>query len=289
MKIRIGGVPEHFNMPWHWANAIGLFKKEGIEVIWTDFSGGTGAMNKALRENELDMALLLTEGAVTDIIKVNPSKILSFYVDSPLVWGVHTSSNSTIEIDEGIFTKKFAISRLGSGSHLMAKVFAKQNKAYIKDENFVLVNNLEGAVQALSNGEADIFLWEKFTTKPLVDRHIFKRIGECPTPWACFVIVVRNDFYKSNSDKIKLLLQIIQNEASKFKNLPNSVQLISEKYGLKPEDVNDWMKTVSWSSNHKVDEKEIYNIVSILHETEILSKQEFDAFSLEQVLQKLDG
>jgi hypothetical protein len=29
-------------------------------------------------------------------------------------------------------------------------------------------------------------------TKPLVDKGIF-RIGDCPTPWPCFVIAVRDE------------------------------------------------------------------------------------------------
>ncbi len=34
------------------------------------------------------------------------------------------------------------------------------------DLKFKLVKNLDGGVKALSNGDADYFLWEKFTTKP---------------------------------------------------------------------------------------------------------------------------
>ena len=54
-KIRVGGVPEHFNLPWHLAMENGLFEKEGIEVEWTVFKGGTGQMTKALRNDEIDV------------------------------------------------------------------------------------------------------------------------------------------------------------------------------------------------------------------------------------------
>ena len=30
-------------------------------------------------------------------------------------------------------------------------------------------------------------------TKPLVDNGIFRRIADCPTPWPCFVIAVRDN------------------------------------------------------------------------------------------------
>lgn len=53
-NIRIGGVPEHFNLPWHLALEEGLFLKAGVSVEWIDFPEGTGAMNKALRAKEID-------------------------------------------------------------------------------------------------------------------------------------------------------------------------------------------------------------------------------------------
>ena len=60
-KVRIGGVPEHFNYAWYLALKQGHFKKQNIEIFWNDYSGGTGQMNKALRENVIDMAVILTE------------------------------------------------------------------------------------------------------------------------------------------------------------------------------------------------------------------------------------
>jgi hypothetical protein len=38
-----------------------------------------------------------------------------------------------------------------------------------------------------------IILCGTFMTKPLVDKGIFRRIGDCPTPWPCFVIAVRDE------------------------------------------------------------------------------------------------
>jgi hypothetical protein len=39
---------------------------------------------------------------------------------------------------------------------------------------FEIVNTIDGAVEALNNA---IILWERFMTKPLVDKGIFRRIG----------------------------------------------------------------------------------------------------------------
>ena len=78
--IRIGGVPEHFNLPIHLAMESGAFESRGLNIEWTTFKGGTGQMTKALREDEVDVCILLTEGIITDIINGNPSKIISEYV-----------------------------------------------------------------------------------------------------------------------------------------------------------------------------------------------------------------
>ena len=50
--------------PWYIAKEKGAFAAAGIDLEYTDYPGGTGAMTKALNENALDVAVLLTEGCV---------------------------------------------------------------------------------------------------------------------------------------------------------------------------------------------------------------------------------
>jgi ABC-type nitrate/sulfonate/bicarbonate transport system substrate-binding protein len=46
--IRVGGVPEHFNYPWHLAQELGLFAKRGVQVEWVEQKEGTGQMIKSV-------------------------------------------------------------------------------------------------------------------------------------------------------------------------------------------------------------------------------------------------
>ena len=85
-SIKIAGVPEHFNLPWHLAIENGDFEKENIDLQWTDVPEGTGKMCQMLRDGSTDIAVILTEGIVKDIVAGNPSKIVQVYVESPLVW-----------------------------------------------------------------------------------------------------------------------------------------------------------------------------------------------------------
>ena len=91
-----------------------------------------------------------------------------------MIWGIHVAQDSIYKNLSELKGQKAAISRYGSGSHLMAYVNAlklKWNTA--SDLQFEVVKDLDGAVESLSSKEADYFMWEKFTTKPLVDhKHI---------------------------------------------------------------------------------------------------------------------
>ena len=156
-KIRVGGVPEHFNLTWHLAMENGLFEKEGIELEWTVFKGGTGQMTKALRDNEIDVCILLTEGIISDIVKGNPSKLIGKYLNTPLIWGVYTGINNPVNYYGEIYDKNYAISRFGSGSHLMPIVDANAKKIKIKEEQFQVIKNLEGALESLTENETDAF------------------------------------------------------------------------------------------------------------------------------------
>tara|TARA_R110002049_G_scaffold33997_5_gene111411 strand:- start:345 stop:1199 length:855 start_codon:yes stop_codon:yes gene_type:complete len=268
--FHIGGVPEHFNLPWYLTLRDKEYHKEGINLRWKDFSGGTGQMCKALREKEIDMAVILTEGMVRDIINGNDCKIVQVFVSSPLIWGIHVASNSDYKTVADLKGTHAAISRFGSGSHLMAYVNAEnQNWDTEKDLKFTVINNLEGAVNGLPNGEGDYFMWEKFMTKPYVDDNTFRLVGECPTPWPCFVIAVRNEVLENDEDSIKHIVEIINATTREFKDIPSIDTMIANRYGQKLEDVQMWLSLTSWSQS-QLTEKEIENIQNQLLKLELI-------------------
>lgn len=271
-EITIGGVPEHFNLAWYLTLKNGEYKKQGINLRWKDYPGGTGEMCKALKNKEIDIAVVLTEGIVKDIIEGSKNKIVQTFVQSPLIWGVHVSQNSKYQSINDLKGTKAAISRYGSGSHLMAYINAQNNNWDLKkDLNFEVIKNLEGAIDGLTKETADYFLWEKFTTKPIVDEGIFRCIGHCPTPWPCFVIAAREDFIKSHKKELQTILKIINLTTSKFKEITDIDKAISNRYGQKIEDVQEWLSLTEWSHNI-IDEQTILNVQKQLLELNIISK-----------------
>ncbi|MFV8332971.1 substrate-binding domain-containing protein [Flavobacterium sp. GSP14] len=252
--IKIAGVPEHFNLPWHLAIESGDFEKENIDLQWTDVPEGTGKMCQMLRDGKTDIAVILTEGIVKDITAGNPSKIVQVYVESPLIWGIHVAAKSKYNTLTDLKGTTAAISRLGSGSQLMAYVNAdNQSRLHsgwkTDDLQFEIVNTIDGAVEALTNGTADYFMWERFMTKPLVDQGIFRRIGDCPTPWPCFVIAVRKEILEKQADVISKILSIINQTTVDFKDIPSIDTTLALKYHQKIEDIQEWLSLTHWSQN----------------------------------------
>ena len=247
-KIIIGGVPEHFNLPWYIALREKKFQNVNINLRWKDFPGGTGEMGQALRDKEIDMAVILTEGIIRDIVNGNPSSIVQVFVESPLLWGIHVAADSEFVNIHDLKGTSAAISRYGSGSHLMAYVNAENHDWDLKkDLNFKEIKDLEGALKSLPKGEGDYFMWEKFMTKPYVDDGTFRLIGESPTPWPSFVIVARNEVVEEDGETIKEILDVINEITKDFKDIPQIAELIAERYGQEIEDVREWLDLTHWS------------------------------------------
>ncbi|MEX1001865.1 MAG: substrate-binding domain-containing protein [Crocinitomicaceae bacterium] len=274
VKIRIGGVPEHYNLPIHLAKENGAFSKRGIDLEWTDFGGGTGQMTKALRENEIDVCVLLTEGMIADIIKGNPSKIISEYVLTPLTWGIHTGMNNALEDYRDIYDKQYAISRFGSGSHLMAIVDAESKGHRLKKEQFTTINDINGALSSLDKNETDVFFWEKYTTKPYVDAGKLKRIGEYRTPWPCFVIAVREEFLEKYPGQLIRMLRVIHDQCDRFMENKDAPAIVASRYKLELEDAERWYNSTEWAIHGWVSDKMIDNVIYHLKRAEIIENDQ---------------
>lgn len=200
-KIKVGGVPEHFSLPFK------LCIEEGSvsNVEFTDQPLGTGQMIRALNDSTLDMAITLAEGTVMAIDgkSLNDVEILGVFVESSLQWGIHVNpKNPVSKVEELKQGCRIAISRQLSGSHLMAHVFARK---YGWDEsklNFVEVGGLSGALKAFEEDQVDLFLWDRFMTTSIVE---LKRIGIIESPWPCFVVTCSTKILSSEGERNAIL------------------------------------------------------------------------------------
>ena len=219
------------------------------------------------------MAVILTEGIIKDIIDGNPSKIVQTFVETPLIWGIHVAADSEFNNVEDIKGTRAAISRYGSGSHLMAYINAKNHNWDLENDlNFEVIKNLDGAIRGLTEGKADYFMWEKFTTKPIVDDGIFRRIDNCPSPWPCFVIAVREDFIENDEEALKTILEIVNQTTAEFKSIPSIDKTIANRYEQELTDVQEWLSLTEWSQS-VMNEKTINNVQDQLYNLNIIPKK----------------
>lgn len=260
--LKIGGVPENINIPWY----------ETIEgrndVTWRDCPGGTGEMCRLLDEGEVDVALVLTEGAISHIAKGSDIRIAGTYVQSPLTWGVHTlpSFNKT---GDDVAGSRFAVSRMGSGSHLMSYVYASQ-KGWLQKQppEIVVCGGIDGAMVAFAEKRVDLFLWEKFMTKPFVDEGRLGRIDLCRGPWPAFSIAigpqVTHDVLENVIQDVAKTLNILGREPY--------IEKVIERYGLMKADVEEWFDETEFACALSVDIEALKNCSAFLEKVGILKE-----------------
>ncbi len=251
-ELKIGGVTEHFNLPWSLAAEQNRFAETGIQLSWKFFAGGTGVMTEALKTGELDLAILLTEGFLSAAAKGLNAKIVKEYITSPLGWGIFTGINSSFNSVYNRLPKKYAISKYGSGSHLMAMIHAQQRGEKINAEDLVEVQSIDGALKSLSDNQTQVFYWEKYTTKPFVEDKTLRMIGEFSAPWSSFLIVASDGALKLKKDAIKKVLEVINKESAAFVVSPNSVALLQERFNMSEVDARTWLLRTVWSSDYSV-------------------------------------
>ncbi len=274
--FRVGGVPEHFNLPWYRASERSVFGGTGIDYSWQTYPGGTGAMLAALEADEIDVAVLLTEGVVAHIAGGGDAKILGTFVDSPLHWGIHVHAGSSFEHVADLEGTRFAVSRMRSGSHIMAYVLAEQQGWLGKggELKFEIVGNLDGARVALAEGRGDGFMWEKFMTKPIVDAGEWRKIGECPTPWAPFVVVSKRGFAAERAADISLVFEQVRALCEEVvSEVEATVSDISARFGQREADVREWLSGTRWACREEVDAEEIARVEKTLRGVGVLAAE----------------
>jgi sulfonate transport system substrate-binding protein len=163
IKIKIAGVPEHFMVPLHQGVASGKFHESHLDVQMVTAHGGSGEMIKWLEDGTVDVAVALTEALVASAAKGNLChKVVGSYVASPLHWAVSISPKKAKyfkKLDDLWSSEcNIAISRFGSGSHVMAVVLQEQLKEKTGNMSgkfgFEVGNNMQGMVDLVNSGSS---------------------------------------------------------------------------------------------------------------------------------------
>lgn len=254
--ITITGVPEHFNEP------ILMALKDQSLFNWKVADGGTGLMKQWLEEGKADMAIMLFEGATMAIQNGLDASIISPYVTSPLLWGMHVGCNTNIQSINGLKELPLLVSRKGSGSHLMPFVLALQEKWEDYNPKLNVINNLSGAVDAFKENPNQLFFWEQYTTQPYVDKGLMKRVDTFPTPWPAFVVVVKNKVLNTHEDEINSLISNIQTQCKKVKS-GSELNRMAQDYQLDKTELKQWLHRTNWFETCDLHQHSLHIIESL--------------------------
>ncbi len=259
--IKIGGVPEHFNLPWIQALESNKFSHLPTEISWSYFPGGTGAMTQALSRGDLDIAILLTEGFMAASIKGLEASIIHRYIATPLNWGIYSGIQQPLQWSE---KTKVAISRKGSGSHLMAKIHSHQMGYELKESQFIEVHHLEDAIQSLQKKETDYFYWEHWMTLKYVQSQKIKQVGNFSAPWSGFLVVATHQCIQEKSTLLQAIIEIIKKESIQFIEDEQTPENIARRFQLTVNEARQWMIAQEWNFDHHLDYEEMQNALHSL-------------------------
>ncbi|KAG2171457.1 hypothetical protein INT43_009118 [Umbelopsis isabellina] len=282
MAIKIGYVPEHFSTPLLMSRDNGYFKEAGVDVELVCCPGGTGEMTSKLKDGTINVAVALTEGLTAGIANGQDwYKIVGTYVSAPLCWALSAGANSKHNSVETLNHTDVAISRFGSGSHIMAFVLADQ-QGWLKSDSkenppftFSALSNFKAMRDAVNAGTSDFFMWETFTTKPYHDSGEIKRIGQITPPWPAFCFAASTSLLDSDEQGLQKTLETINKATKLFMEQKDkeSVEHIVRVLDYQEADVREWFKTVSYESNLRdVSRKALDTTVETLIKAGVIEK-----------------
>jgi ABC-type nitrate/sulfonate/bicarbonate transport system substrate-binding protein len=195
-----------------------------------------------------------------------------------LGWALSAGKNSKHDSIDTLYKTNVAISRYGSGSHIMAFVLADQREWLKKNEkpfDFTVLHNFKAMRDAVNDGSCDYFMWETFTTKPYHDSGEIKRIGQITPPWPAFLFAAHTDLLASDKEGLKRVLGAIQRATQLFMDQKEdeSVKHVMRILEYPEEDVRRWFKTVHYAADHQQVSRNALNItLSTLLNADVVSE-----------------
>ncbi|KAJ1307539.1 hypothetical protein OPQ81_001636 [Rhizoctonia solani] len=277
--LRVGYVPEHFASPLlQYADA-----DQSKTFVLSRFPGGTGAMIAALQNNEIDVAVALTDALIAGIANGSHAyKLVGSYVSTPLNWAVVTGKDSKYQSIDDLRGTKLGISRIGSGSQTMANVMAMQRN-WVKEDRQVEVpefqvnNNLQGLITSINGGTTSAFLWEWFTTKPHLDSGEVRFIGSVPTPWPSWLIAAHPSPERAEPNALRNFLGKLTEYVARFdseeQRLQADISFIQENFGYPEADIRAWLQTVRWVEDcSAISGKVIMDTLNILDQAGVVKR-----------------
>ncbi|BEI81260.1 hypothetical protein CcaverHIS002_0204200 [Cutaneotrichosporon cavernicola] len=271
--LRVGWHREHFLSP-----LLQLVAEDaGKSLQLVECPGGTGDMQVKLKNGEIDVCIALTDALIAGLANGKTDyKLVGRYISSSLRWAITTGKDSKYTEVDQLKGTTFGISRLGSGSQVMASVLSLQ-QGWGPDEQpkFQVNGQFKPLRDSVNAGDTSVFLWEWFTTKPYVDSGEVRFIGSVYTPWPCWSIAAAP---AANKEAVKTFLSKLQPHVIDFDSEASragpAIDFVEKTFGQQRTDVEEWLKTVKWEHRlAEVSEAVVRKTLGVLQEAGVVPKE----------------
>lgn len=213
----------------------------------------------------------------------NPIKFYAGYTKSALTWAISITPKSNIKSLKEI--KKVAISRYGSGSHIIAVLLAKSNNIEFEYE---VCNDILGMISALQSGSLDAFLWEIVTTQPYYDKGMVKLLDTISPKWPSFCMATTLDSVTTNHDLLQKfridLLKTIPRFVKDFHT--TGIKYIMENKDVfhyeREEGLMEWFEKVEFVDDFQsIDKKALKVCLEVLIDANMLDREQIEQFKVD--------
>lgn len=137
-----------------------------------------------------------------------------------------------------------------------------------------LKNMKQTNAKKMTDGTADAFMWEIFTSKKFYDSGEIRQVGHIYTPWPSWHIVAKTELVSDS--RVSAFLNGVNQGIAHFNAHPDqAVTSIAESKMMEysREDAEEWMKTVKFADDAtKVDLETIQKTIYILKKSGVIKK-----------------
>ncbi|KAK4686521.1 hypothetical protein P7C73_g3609, partial [Tremellales sp. Uapishka_1] len=264
-KLRIGWHREHFLSPLLQYHA----KDAGATFELVECPGGTGEMQVKLKNGEIDLCIALTDALIAGLANGQDAyKLVGRYIASPLRWAIITGQKSKYHSVDDLKGTTFGISRLGSGSQVMASVLSLQQGWSEEDQpRFKVEGQFKPLRDSVNSEQTSVFLWEWFTTKPFVDSGEVRFIGSVYTSTS------------ASKEAVSNFLAALEPYVTHF-NSPKAretedVDFVVHYFKQQRADVEEWLTSVRWEEGLRlVKEEVVRETLSVLEQAGVVKPTE---------------
>jgi ABC-type nitrate/sulfonate/bicarbonate transport system substrate-binding protein len=248
--VRFCGLPDPSNGPFKLALAQQLFTPEQFK--WADVQGVGGVMGQVVG-GQCEVGVVPSEEAVARFLTKGDVKVVGTYVSSPSAWTVHVAPESPYWTMEDLSQLTFGVSSWGS-EILSKKVVQQQQGGQLKGRG---VEGLDQALDALTHGRIDTFLWDSRTSRHLLDQGLTRSLGTVMPDWPTSVFVMSSPDSTNPDllDKVQGVLDIVLMVCEEYRtNVEDeTTKYLGGEYGMAEGEARAWLEGLTFQCDMSVD------------------------------------